>query len=250
MFRLFFAICLVFSSVIKADATKLIFAFSPDPPYSYIDEQQKPAGMEVELVQLIAEHAGIELIYITCPFSRCLKMIERGEADLIASVIKTDDRQAYMQFVEPAYYRLQSSYAFYTSSSSEIQLSGYSELYPLIIGHLRGAVYFPKFDRDTELKKIGVKSEALLAELLVMGRVDVGVSVEGTFDQTIMRLGFAEKIRRLDYRHKRAIGSFMALSKKSKHLHLTPRLNQAVLDKIKDGSIKAVMKGYDIDVLD
>lgn len=230
-------------------ADPLLIVFSPDPPYSVINDKGEPAGMNAELLALMTEDVKRPIQYIICPFGRCLKMIERLDAVLIASVIKTPQRQMFMDYLEPAYYKLQSSYAFYAASDSQVTLRDYAGLSKFLIGYMRGSASFPRFDNDGQLNKIGVKSESLLAELLVKGRVEVGISVENTFDQTIHRLGFDGKIKKLSYKERRNIGAYVAMSKRSKKRHLISIIERTIAKHQKSGRLNQIVRSYGIDPL-
>ena len=87
LFRLKWA-CLIATIVatipITVMADTLTVAFAHWPPRKVMDGG--PAdGIDARLLSVLAKRLGFKVVYVECPWPRCIEMIKRGEADLITS---------------------------------------------------------------------------------------------------------------------------------------------------------------------
>jgi len=71
------------------------------PPFYYQDENGQWTGLEVELAEALLKEAGLKAEYVSLPWSRALKSMEVGEAELMMNLVKTSDREEYMHFIGP-----------------------------------------------------------------------------------------------------------------------------------------------------
>lgn len=70
------------------------------PPFYYTDAN-KWTGLEVELANALIYEAGYTPEYVSLPWSRALKAIEVGDSDLMMNLVKTHEREEYMNFIGP-----------------------------------------------------------------------------------------------------------------------------------------------------
>ncbi len=72
------------------------------PPLNMRSRDGDIIGLEVELMQALAESMGLDLALLTMPFAELLPALERGEVDLVISGMTiTPDRNAKVAFVGP-----------------------------------------------------------------------------------------------------------------------------------------------------
>lgn len=71
------------------------------PPYSYMDEDGKPAGFEVELLQAIAKTQGFSVEYRLLPWTHALEEMNNGKGDVILGIFYTDERSTRLDFTIP-----------------------------------------------------------------------------------------------------------------------------------------------------
>lgn len=66
------------------------------PPYEFLNDQGKPAGTNVDLLQTLCEELGIPCRFVMKEWTTALKTFERGEADLIlASLRRYQSKEFY-----------------------------------------------------------------------------------------------------------------------------------------------------------
>ena len=72
------------------------------PPFSSLDGDGRPVGVEVELVAAAARRLGREVLWVERPFGELLAAVAAGEADLAAATIGiTAERARAVAFSEP-----------------------------------------------------------------------------------------------------------------------------------------------------
>ena len=86
-------------------AGKLVIATSPDfPPFEYLDDNGAVAGIEIDIMKLICENLGVELVIEQMDFDSVLIGIQAAKYDCAMSGITvTPDRQKNMLFTDPYY---------------------------------------------------------------------------------------------------------------------------------------------------
>jgi len=75
----------------------------PDyPPFSFVDAGGEPAGVSVDYLRLVEQALGVRFeVTARASLPALLEMARRGEVDLLASLTRTPDREAYLHFTRP-----------------------------------------------------------------------------------------------------------------------------------------------------
>ena len=84
------------------EAGKLTVSTSPDfPPYEYLDDSGAIIGIEPEILQLIADKLGLELVLDAMDFDSALLAVQQGKSDMVVSgCTVTEDRKLVMNFTD------------------------------------------------------------------------------------------------------------------------------------------------------
>ncbi len=126
-------------------------------PYQYLNDQQQPTGLDIEIFKAIMLEAGIDAIYQELPWKRHLRYIKTGQIDVAlgASYTKNRAEHAYYSFA----YR-QETVKLYVNKASlnNIQLLDLADIKHsnYIIGVEHGYFYGEKFSElmlNQEFKK-------------------------------------------------------------------------------------------------
>ncbi|MCX8108038.1 MAG: transporter substrate-binding domain-containing protein, partial [Verrucomicrobiae bacterium] len=79
--------------------------YAPDPafpPFEFIDQDGQVRGITPELLDLISRRLGVEIAYVRYPtWSEVLAGIRRGEVDLLGTLTRTTEREAFLDFTRP-----------------------------------------------------------------------------------------------------------------------------------------------------
>jgi PAS domain S-box-containing protein len=71
------------------------------PPFSYIDEDGKPKGIDVDLMRTIAKKENLKLEFKLSRWDKALAMLENGKVDVLIGVLFTPERQLKFNFTIP-----------------------------------------------------------------------------------------------------------------------------------------------------
>ncbi|PCK30039.1 substrate-binding periplasmic protein [Pseudoalteromonas piscicida] len=230
-----------------AFAQQINVAVDHAPPYSIIEDSGEVHGLILDILTTIREQSAIDyqINAVPCPFSRCMRMLAQGEVDVMGGLIRTPKREKIMQFVDPAYMTLTSSFVFYARRDSDITVEQYTDLYTKRIAVMRGGAFYPRFDEDRELNKVPVFSERIAFDLLLKGRVDLVIAVEDTAEVAMEVLGQPiEKLKKVSYRHQQAIYGHMAMSNQFNDSPLAQKIRQAMARLAKEKQLDSVVAKY------
>ena len=89
-------------AITTIDAGKLTVSSSPDfPPFEYTDDSGAIVGIEPEIMALIADKLGLELVIDAMDFDSALLAAQQGKSDAVVSgVTVTEDRKLVYDFTD------------------------------------------------------------------------------------------------------------------------------------------------------
>ncbi len=163
--------CMLSGSV---HASSLMIVRGQDfPPYHFLDKNGKETGFIVEIITQVAETLNLDIEFSQYPWSRCLKMVETGEADAMMNLFKTQERQAYMYFSENIL-ALEVN-RFFKLDTSPVSFDGNIQgLKGLRIGAIRNYSYGKTFDElSSQLNILRLETEKSLLLNLFNKRCDI-----------------------------------------------------------------------------
>lgn len=79
----------------------LRIGWSDYPPFQLKMPSGNPQGLDVELVELLAQAAGERLLWQRRPWARQMSDVAQGELDLVPSATHTPERLAFGEFTQP-----------------------------------------------------------------------------------------------------------------------------------------------------
>jgi len=226
---------------------EIVLGINHAPPYTFVTSEQQAYGLSLDVLRRLEADIGFELKVMACPFPRCLKLAQEGKIDVVGGLIKTEERNRYLDFIEPAYMELDSSFVFYALKSSGLVVDTFEQLSGKRIAVVRKAAHFERFDQDTSLNKIWVGSEKVAMDMLLKDRVDIVIAVEDTADHALKFLNQdSEKLQKLNYRHTDKILGYAAFSRKYHNLEILNKIKQKMRDFQKNGVLTQVVKPYNL----
>lgn len=235
--------CVFYVSSVFAKTYTLAMEISP--PFSSLDPHNNPQGLAIELISAIVDLEDNQLETIICPFARCLKLVERGEADFISGILKTDKRSEFLSFIEPAIFNSFHGFRFYQLNSS-LPISSMQDLEKLTVGVQRGALHFEAFDNNTSITKISLPSIKVLIEMLQKGRIDTFVMPQTSAEQYLRENDQHNKIRSADLTIRTKKNGYIAMSKHSKHIHELSDFSRALELLKNSGRLEKILSRYQL----
>ena len=215
-------------------------AATPYPPFTIINGNTVH-GIDMEIIHKLAKELGHTIKLVPCPWKRCLKMMEQGEIDLLASVLFKQEREKYMAYIKPQYIHV--SHVFYTKKGSPIKIKKYNDLHSLIIGRELGAVNFEPFDSDPKINKVDLINNDQMLKLLLLGRVDAVVGEGTMLSYVANKNGLSNKITLQSFK-KIGRHSYFTLSRKSRHIDKENAFNLAMKKLSKNGQLQKTINKY------
>ncbi len=172
--------------------TAIVMAFSDFPPYK-MRIGGEDCGIDVELVRQIAAEMELDFVIKDCDFAQCLDLMQSGEANVMTSLLRRPEREAYIKYVQPRYYN-RTAKGFYLLSGQQQRIRQYGDLEGLRIGIKSGARYVPMFDEDHTLNKVEALTMAQLLRMLERGELDTVLATETEANFWIRALGLRGKV--------------------------------------------------------
>ncbi len=71
------------------------------PPYEYLDEDQRPAGFDVDLFRAVAEESGLQVEFVTGPWIQVRQDLEEGRVHAVTGMFSSPERDRLVDFSEP-----------------------------------------------------------------------------------------------------------------------------------------------------
>jgi ABC-type amino acid transport substrate-binding protein len=71
----------------------------PMAPYTIRDAKGNVSGLEVDLARALVEEAGFEPVFVDYPWNRALEMLKHGALDILMTMSKTPEREAFTHFL-------------------------------------------------------------------------------------------------------------------------------------------------------
>ena len=157
-----------------APAVTVTVGVDHSPPYRIVEDGHR-SGLYLDIFNALAERLGWQVEYERAPFRRVLLLMREGDVDVMLGPVQTENRQAYMTYVAPAFPPERRLF-FYLDEENRIDR--YSDLQGKSVGVLEGARYFRRFDQDMSLEKVPAPRYENLMKMLAKHRLDVVIAPE------------------------------------------------------------------------
>jgi len=79
----------------------LQIGWAPWPPYQYLGENDRPAGLDIEMIEAVLDEMGCARAFQNVPWKRQLLHIQSGQLDIIAGASYVPERGEYGFFSRP-----------------------------------------------------------------------------------------------------------------------------------------------------
>ncbi len=185
------------------------------PPFKIVDSSGKvTGGIDVELIDKLTTAMGINAVYTYSPWARCLRNLKHGHSDLVSGITKKLEREEFLHYIEPPY-KTKSVKVFYINKGDEDRFRTYEDFHGAVVGVLRGARYFGKFDNDSDIIKYELSDELSGFRMLQLRRLDAFIITEEVGDYIIEKNGYRDVFSKSKYTYNQKVEVYFALSKKS-----------------------------------
>jgi polar amino acid transport system substrate-binding protein len=165
-------------------------------PYTY-QEKGQARGFEIEIFEQVMAQMNVKAQFVSLPWKRCLQTIREGKAQALISLLKTPERERYIQYPEEPI--SVSKTQFFTRADRQIDYGGVlKNLQGLRIGVIAGFSYGPEFDEAHFLDKEASRDAEMLVKKVISGRIDLAAENAAVVAAVARRLGVDKQIRFLN----------------------------------------------------
>ena len=187
----------ILSFIISSTAVAETYLFVGTTFPSILEQKQDGDfyGLGYDIANKIVHRLGHDLKIEIYPFKRALKMIERGEADVLIGPYKSAEREKFMNYTKYAFYR--DPMVFYVKEDNFFKWDNeFSSLKGLHIGLTRGWSYGAKFDQYKENLRIETTNTVKANfQKLLADRIDLLVSHPRSASKLIDELKIKDKVK-------------------------------------------------------
>ncbi len=222
-------------------------------PFVFHDASGKLIGFDIEILKAVVKGSGskLKIKKKVVPWKRSLKMIEKGETDLLLGASYTDGRAKYAYFELP--YRAEYLALYIRSGEAgKFKLSKVEDLLSskMLIGANLGSTYGPRTDKI--MKKMGKRVQYMSGgepavinrKKMLVGRIDGYFNYPTSESFSLKTLGLTDKIQVHPMPQVNTGDIYLMMSKKSISYDTIKALKKN-LKKIKaDGTYDRIAKKY------
>ncbi|MCR4941883.1 MAG: transporter substrate-binding domain-containing protein [Campylobacter sp.] len=223
----------------KEDDGTIKIGMSMDyPPFDFRDSANNPSGFDVDLLAELAKRVDnfkYELINIS--FDGLIPALKAGKIDAIVSMMSaTDDRRASVDFTDPYYFGETIYIAKKTAAHDRFKLEG------LKIGYQIGTVQEKAAKELKGVEIVPFDAPVTAIQSLKVGKIDV-VMTDAPVGINFMKEN--DDISSFYIEPDGSEGISMAFNK-DKYIALIVKINKALADMKKDGTLDQIAKKYEL----
>ncbi len=211
IFSLLFNI--LFSAQAYATQQTLNFCHPKLGPYSYVDAKTgKSTGVNVEIINILAQKLNILIIWHELFWSDCIKATKKGTMDGIISLYKTSKRQHFLIYPEEFLHWDES--VFYHRSDKSVFFDGsLTSIAGKTVAAAENHSYGEAFDQSSLFRKYEALRGDSSIRMVLEGRVELGIASRSYIQTLIEKSKRSKEITILSPSYK--VKAYFAISKKS-----------------------------------
>ncbi|MCO4798953.1 MAG: transporter substrate-binding domain-containing protein [Colwelliaceae bacterium] len=229
-------------------ANQLRFVAEDLPPFHYYDENNKPVGALVEVIEELMTSVEIPFKIELMPFARSYGLTINNENVIMFSLMKSPDRQEFFRWIGQSY--KSKAYLVGLNSRTDIKINKLDQAKSFVVGTIRG------YHSEKYLKNAGFTDNKNLHlsvnykhmwNMLFEQHIDFILTNFVAIEREMESIGFHKnEIKPIIELHDFPGDLFLATSLSTNELNVTAISN--ALKQIKDnGTYAKIMKKWDLE---
>ena len=222
----------------------------PWPPYVLGEVGgEATGGTGLELTRQIFDRIdNVDVRFPLVPWERALQEVRRGVKDGIFILLKTPEREQYMDYTDELFISQELIWYATERFPNGFEWQTFADLSPYVIGVVRGHSYGDAPDQALQsgaIKATSVTSADQLFTMLAHGRIDLAFA-NATVGRTLAKQYVLPDATNTIVDAKNALSThvyYIAFSKKSSARHLIPAINKAISALKDEGTIEKIIRG-------
>lgn len=220
--------------------------YRPRPPEMIVGEGENISGPLKDILDEAVARHGYRVEWRVVPFPKSLHDLEVGQVDIVPRVIRTLERDVFVQFLGPIGYQEKDIY-FLVHKGQEGSIRTYEDLRSVVVGVKLKTAYFDPFDGDATIRKEASSDDSSLARMFIGGRFEaIAMLDRPAMEGVLAGLGFKDYAF-ADYHFQQKIGNFYGMSKKSPYAALFPDLNATLAEMSASGRVTELYKIHHVE---
>jgi methyl-accepting chemotaxis protein len=214
-------------------------------PYTiYNKETDSFTGIDIDILKEIYEKKGYRIITKNVTFQSALRLIKRGYADIIPTLIKNSKRAEFMDFSD--LYRDANKDVFVSSAGSNVKINSKEDLEKYTIGLIQGYTYTKILMDNSRIKKDACVSNGILSEKLQRGQIDAIIMNDSEVEDFVKEFNLKDKIFVQNYTiMDNELGRRMAFTKARDMKKLIDIFNEGIKEISSNGNLDKIYKKYE-----
>lgn len=241
------ALCALLLSLPTAAAERILrVAWDDYPPYQIAPDGARP-GIDMEIVQAMAERAGYRVQFLKLPWSRQLLLLKQGGLDMAMSASKSPERARYVVWTDA--YRPE-RVALMTVEGRAPKVASLRSLLarPVRIGVIRDSVYGGEYGALLGTPAFVLRLEfthvnTLNLRKLYAGRLDYLIDDPITIQHQAQQLGGARLVQALEI-NRAPVYFMLGKPALAQQPGLLTRLNRGLAELRRSGQLRAIFARY------
>jgi len=222
----------------NAEEPAIALGYVDFPPYEF-EEEGKPSGVLVKIVNMLFEKADVPLDLQLYPFKRAFNSTKEGQIDGLFNFYKTEERLESFDYTDPI---ITNPLVLFVRKDSNIEYSSLEDLKGLTIGTMLGYSYGPAFDKSTLFFKDATSSHASNFKKLALSRIDAYPCDKLVGLHVAMSSDLMSELKMLTIPVKVMDGHIGFT--KGKHQDTIQKLNKVIKEMHDSGEIKETIDQY------
>ena len=211
-------------------------------------EQGVPKGIDIDIAKVLLHQAKQPYSLECLPWKRALNMIKNGQADMLLSAYKTEQRKSFAHFsAHPIH---MSSFSIFVARGQGFKYRDLDSLASKRIAIPMGYSISPEFDAAKlrgEFNIVESSSTENGIQMLLKGRVDAYINGGDVVRYSAREMGLSHQIEALNQPLSKPRPAYFMFSKAADVEHkltLLDSLNQTLAQMWSDGSVEKIVDTY------
>ncbi|PHR30530.1 MAG: hypothetical protein COA36_00550 [Desulfotalea sp.] len=225
-------------------SSEIIIPVDDFPPWKIVHNDNVVGGIDSYLVKALLKDMDFTPRYTYAPWKRCLAMMKNGQGDLISGITLTSEREDYLIYLKPPY-KTKSQKVLYVLRGQKHSIATIEDMENKVIGHLRGAQYYPNFDQHLTNSHFETNTDLQGLRMILAHRLD-GFFITKENGLYLLRQDsqLRNNLESSAWTYEENIDVYFAISKKSKLVHKVEELEQRIRSLVKDGEIQRIIETH------
>ena len=216
------------------------------PPYNYFDDNEKPAGFDVELMTAVAEKAGMKVEFLDTRFENLIIGVRGQQFDVIASTLYVKPARAKQIDYVPY---MKTGVSIAVSEASGLSFKTPEELCGRKVGNIKGGAWIeelnkladgPCKDNPVDAREFPTSPEATQA--LLSGGVDAQMEDSAVLQDAAAKLKGKLRVVSTENLYPVVVG----FGVRKGNAELADILRKALKGLEEDGSYAKLLKKYNV----